>query len=101
MKKVEKLLNAQEKITERFKVFDLEHDTYSMAFRALHKKSLALMELTFDEMRSALKSAFLVFAMQIILLYIIYWTLFSSQITSPGHVMTMGARFICCLLMHL
>jgi Ca2+/Na+ antiporter len=100
-KKLEKLWESQEKITDRFKVFDLEQDTYSMAFRALHKKSCDLMELTDDEWRSALKSAFLVFAMQTILLYIIYWTLFASPITSPGHVMTMGARFICCLLMHL
>jgi hypothetical protein len=100
-KKKEKLFDAQDIITKRFKVFDLEADTYSMAFRALHKKSRDLMELTDEEQRAALKSAFLVFAMQTILLYIIYWTLFSSQITSPGHVMTMGASFICCLLMHL
>lgn len=81
--------------------FDLSSDTYCNAFRANHKESAKRMELKTSEWMNALQSAFMVFCVQLLLLYFVAKTLFSDGLKIPPSTTVFAARFICVILMHL
>ena len=70
-----------------------------MCFKSLHTVSAKKMDLFSKDSIQIFQSTIFVFCTQMILLGMIFVVL--GEIVSPPVVSTLGARFVCCFLMHL
>ena len=57
---------------------DLDQDTYTMAFKALHWKSMEQMDLKEDDVQDAFGAAVFVFCIQMSLIVILWLTILNS-----------------------
>lgn len=84
---------------------DLEVDTYTMAFKALHFDSMRQMELNPDDVHGAFHAALFVFVIQCILIFILALIIFTGSegfnIYLPSDIYILISRFVCSILMHL
>jgi|Transcript_18645 hypothetical protein len=84
---------------------DIDVDTYSMAFKALHYKSMKQQELNPDEVHSAFQAALCVFFIQMtlvtMLIYIVVTGHQGFSIKLPTDFWVLVARFVCSVCMHL
>ena len=94
-----------EEVKENDQELDLDQDTYTMAFKALHFDSMNQMELNADDVHGAFTSALTVFMIQSLLIFILAMIIFGSggsfEILLPPNISVLGARFVCSILMHL
>lgn len=82
----------------------LAEDTYTIAFKAIHKKSKDQVGLIPNDWYNAVHASFFVFGIQMLLLVIILGMMYYSTsflIIMPTAISTLGARFVCSILMHL
>jgi hypothetical protein len=90
---------------EKDKELDIDVDTYSMAFKALHYKSMQQQELNPEDVHDAFENALFVFFVQMILVGFLGFIVFSGHqgfsIKLPPDAYIMVARFVCSILMHL
>lgn len=102
-KKTVKELTNREILKDEYKEFELGNDTYSMCFKSLHTVCAQKMELLPKDWQRCFQSAIFVFCIQALLLVMINLAFLDETMTikSPTMVVTLGARFICSILMHL
>ena len=84
---------------------ELEADTYTMAFKALHYESMQQMGLNPDDVFDAFQAAISVFFLQMILIGILALIVMTGKdgfsIKLPTNIYVLVARFVCSILMHL
>lgn len=78
-------------------------DTYAMAYKAMNLKACEKLALKERDWNGAFHGACFVFAIQLLMITFVFSVILgpSFTIAFPPTVYTLGARFVCTILMHL
>lgn len=78
-------------------------DTYAMAYKAMNIKACEKLGLKERDWNGAFHGACFVFAIQLLMVTFVFSVICGSKFTVafPPTVYTLGARFVCTILMHL
>lgn len=97
--KVDQVAPPEKKLVE----IKLSNDTYAMAYKAMSIKGCEDLKIGPREWNSAYHGACFVFAIQSLMILFVISVILSPtfKIVFPNSVYTLGARFVCTILMHL